>query len=307
MKSKTLEHNSNRLLIVITYQNEQFLAGIFAMSGVAILMLTYLGIAPKILASFMQRYADAPMFSISCYIVCYIVGLVVLSHGLSRLYSSFLVSKFAFDKTANKLEVESKRFAKTNKQAFRLSEVTGVEQVFKPQGTPELFLWIKKGDQARGEKIPFAKASIETIISINTSLHILWCEVSEFLKDQPILILYREWTIEQDESKFRVYSSGDLRAYTVDRSSGYLIYELDGKEVGRYKTKDIKNVETEINPDKSDEESSDRIVLAMIDGGKIPISVYSYSPSIHAVIVRTLKYGLGMEKYLHISPSFYAP
>jgi hypothetical protein len=306
MKSKTLEHNSNRLLIVITYQNEQFLAGIFAMSGVAILMLTYLGIAPKILASFMQRYADAPMFSISCYIVCYIVGLVVLSHGLSRLYSSFLVSKFAFDKTANKLEVESKRFAKTNKQAFRLSEVTGVEQVFKPQATPELFLWIKKGDQARGEKIPFAKASM-------ISLHILWCEVSEFLKDQPILILYREWTIEQDESKFRVYRSRDmfgnpdLRAYTVDRSSGYLIYELDGKEVGRYKTKDIKNVETEINPDKSDEESSDRIVLAMIDGGKIPISVYWYSTGSHTVIVRTLKYGLGMEKYLHISPSFYAP
>jgi hypothetical protein len=301
MKSKTLEHNSNRLLIVITYQNEQFLAGIFAMSGVAILMLTYLGIAPKILASFMQGRADSPMFSISCYIV----GLVVLSYGLSRLYRSFLVSKFAFDKTANKLEVESKRFAKTNKQAFRLSEVTGVEEVSKPKATPELFLWIKKGDQARGEKIPFAKASIGSIIS--TDLDILWCEVSEFLKDQPILILYREWTIEQDESKFRVYRSGDLRAYTVDRSSGYLIYELDGKEIGRYKTKDIKNVETEINPDKSDEESSDRIVLAMIDGGKIPISVYWYSTGSHTVIVRTLKYGLGMEKYLHISPSFYAP
>jgi hypothetical protein len=301
MKSKTLEHNSNRLLIVITYQNEQFLAGIFAMSGVAILMLTYLGIAPKILASFMQGRADSPMFSISCYIV----GLVVLSYGLFRLYRSFLVSKFAFDKTANKLEVESKRFAKTNKQAFRLSEVTGVEEVSKPKATPELFLWIKKGDQARGEKIPFAKASIGSIIS--TDLDILWCEVSEFLKDQPILILYREWTIEQDESKFRVYRSGDLRAYTVDRSSGYLIYELDGKEIGRYKTKDIKNVETEINPDKSDEESSDRIVLAMIDGGKIPISVYWYSTGSHTVIVRTLKYGLGMEKYLHISPSFYAP
>lgn len=296
MKSKTLEHNSNRLLIVITYQNEQFLAGIFAMSGVAILMLTYLGIAPKILASFMQGRADSPMFSISCYIV----GLVVLSYGLFRLYRSFLVSKFAFDKTANKLEVESKRFAKTNKQAFRLSEVTGVEEVSKPKATPELFLWIKKGDQARGEKIPFAKASM-------ISLHILWREVSEFLKDQPIIILDKEWTIEQDESKFRVYRSGDLRAYTVDRSSGYLIYELDGKEIGRYKTKDIKNVETEINPDNSDEESSDRIVLAMIDGGKIPISVYSYFPSSHAVIVRTLKYGLGMEKYLHISPSFYAP
>jgi hypothetical protein len=302
MKSKTLEHNSNRLLIVITYQNEQFLAGIFAMSGVAILMLTYLGIAPKILASFMQGRADSPMFSISCYIV----GLVVLSYGLSRLYSSFLVSKFAFDKTANKLEVESKRFAKTNKQAFRLSEVTGVEEVSKPKATPELFLWIKKGDQARGEKIPFAKASM-------ISLHILWREVSEFLKDQPIIILDKEWTIEQDESKFRVYRSRDmfgnpdLRAYTVDRSSGYLIYELDGKEIGRYKTKDIKNVETEINPDKSDEESSDRIVLAMIDGGKIPISVYWYSTGSHTVIVRTLKYGLGMEKYLHISPSFYAP
>jgi hypothetical protein len=302
MKSKTLEHNSNRLLIVITYQNEQFLAGIFAMSGVAILMLTYLGIAPKILASFMQGRADSPMFSISCYIV----GLVVLSYGLFRLYRSFLVSKFAFDKTANKLEVESKRFAKTNKQAFRLSEVTGVEEVSKPKATPELFLWIKKGDQARGEKIPFAKASM-------ISLHILWREVSEFLKDQPIIILDKEWTIEQDESKFRVYRSRDmfgnpdLRAYTVDRSSGYLIYELDGKEIGRYKTKDIKNVETEINPDKSDEESSDRIVLAMIDGGKIPISVYWYSTGSHTVIVRTLKYGLGMEKYLHISPSFYAP
>ena len=301
MKSKTLEHNSNRLLIVITYQNEQFLAGIFAMSGVAILMLTYLGIAPKILASFMQVRADWPIFSI----YCYILGLVVLSYGLSRLYRSFLVSKFAFDKTANKLEVESKRFAKTNKQAFRLSEVTGVEEVYKPEATPELFLWIKKGDQARGEKIPFAKAPIGSIISAD--LDILWCEVSEFLKDQPILILYREWTIEQDESKFRVYRSGDLRAYTVDRSSGYLIYELDGKEIGRYKTKDIKNVETEINPDKSDEESSDRIVLAMIDGGKIPISVYWYSTGRHTVIVRTLKYGLGMEKYLHISPSFYAP
>ena len=302
MKSKTLEHNSNRLLIVITYQNEQFLAGIFAMSGVAILMLTYLGIAPKILASFMQGRADSPMFSISCYIV----GLVVLSYGLFRLYRSFLVSKFAFDKTANKLEVESKRFAKTNKQAFRLSEVTGVEEVSKPKATPELFLWIKKGDQARGEKIPFAKASM-------ISLHILWREVSEFLKDQPIIILDKEWTIEQDESKFRVYRSRDmfgnpdLRAYTVDRSSGYLIYELDGKEIGRYKTKDIKNVETEINPDNSDEESSDRIVLAMIDGGKIPISVYWYSTGSHTVIVRTLKYGLGMEKYLHISPSFYAP
>jgi hypothetical protein len=272
------------------------------MSGVAILMLTYLGIAPKILASFMQGRADSPMFSISCYIV----GLVVLSYGLSRLYRSFLVSKFAFDKTANKLEVESKRFAKTNKQAFRLSEVTGVEEVSKPKATPELFLWIKKGDQARGEKIPFAKASM-------ISLHILWREVSEFLKDQPIIILDKEWTIEQDESKFRVYRSRDmfgnpdLRAYTVDRSSGYLIYELDGKEIGRYKTKDIKNVETEINPDKSDEESSDRIVLAMIDGGKIPISVYWYSTGSHTVIVRTLKYGLGMEKYLHISPSFYAP
>ncbi len=301
MKSKTLEHNSNRLLIVITYQNEQFLAGIFAMSGVAILMLTYLGIAPKILASFMQVRADWPIFSI----YCYILGLVVLSYGLSRLYRSFLVSKFAFDKTANKLEVESKRFAKTNKQAFRLSEVTGVEEVYKPV-TSELFLWIKKGDQARGEKIPFAKASM-------ISLHILWREVSEFLKDQPIIILDKEWTIEQDESKFRVYRSRDmfgkpdLRAYTVDRSSGYLIYELDGKEIGRYKTKDIKNVETEINPDKSDEESSDRIVLAMIDGGKIPISVYWYSTGGHTVIVRTLKYGLGMEKYLHISPSFYAP
>jgi len=52
MKVKTLEHSPNRLLIVITYQDEQFLAGIFAMFGVAILILTYLGIASRILAYF---------------------------------------------------------------------------------------------------------------------------------------------------------------------------------------------------------------------------------------------------------------
>jgi len=45
----------------------------------------------------------------------------------------------------------------------------------------------------------------------------------------------------------------------------------------------------------------------MIDGGKIPISVYWYDTGGHAVIVRALKYALGLENYLHISPSFYAP
>ncbi len=290
MKSKTLEHNSNHLLIAITYQDEQFLAGIFAVSGVAILMLTYLGIAPKILASFIQA-SDLSIF-------CYIAGLIVLIYGLFRLYSSFLVSKFAFDKTANTLEVENKRFTNINKQVFRLSEVTGVEEVSKPKATPELFLWIKKGNQARGKKIPFAKASM-------TNLHMLWREVSEFLKDQPNLILTGEWLIEQNEYNVKIYRSRD-RAYTVDRKIGYLIYELDGTEAGRYRTQDIKNVETEINPDKSDEEGSDRIVLTMIDGSTIPISIYWYDTGNHAVIVRTLQYALGLEKYLHLSPSFYA-
>ncbi|MFQ3583915.1 MAG: hypothetical protein SNJ85_03130, partial [Cyanobacteriota bacterium] len=124
---------------------------------------------------------------------------------------------------------------------------------------------------------------------------------------QPILILDGEWTIEQDESKFRIYRSKDMfrnpdrRAYVVDRRLGYLIYELDGKEVGRYKTKNIKNVETEDNPDKSDEEGSNRTVLKMIDGDTIPISIYWYYTGSHALIVRALKYALGMEKYLYKS------
>ncbi|HIK14180.1 MAG TPA: hypothetical protein IGS53_02590 [Leptolyngbyaceae cyanobacterium M33_DOE_097] len=208
MKSKTVEHNSNRLVIVITYQDEQFLLGIFVMFGVAILTLTYLGIASKIPASFMQA-SDLS-------IVCYIAGFVVLIYGLFRLYSSFLISKFAFDKTVNRLEVESKYFANTNRQVFRLSEVTGIEEVFKPKTTPELFLWIKKGNEVRGEKILFAKASI-------TSLHILWREVSEFLKDQPNLILSKEWLIEQNKDKFKIYRSYDMfrnpdkRTYTVDK------------------------------------------------------------------------------------------
>lgn len=299
MKSKIVERDSNRLLIIITYQDEQFLAGILAVSGVAILMLTYLGIVPKILALFMQTREDK-------YFFCYIAGLVVLMYGLFGLYRSFLVSKFAFDKTANKLEVERKHFASTNTQVFRLSEMTGIEQISRGNATPELFLWLKKGNQVRGEKIAFAKASV-------TSLHMLWREVSEFLKDQTNLILSGQWLIEQNEDKFKIYTSHDTvsnpdrdrRAYTVDRKAGYLIYELDGKEVGRYKTQDIKNIETEINPDKSDEESSDRIVLTMIDGGKIPISGYWYYTGSHAVVVRALKYALGLEKYLHISPSFY--
>ena len=147
MKSKTVEHNSNRLQIVITYQDEQFLAGLFAMSGVAILILTYLGITPKILASFMQRSDDLSDLSI----FCYIAGLVALIHGIFGLYSSFLVSKFTFDKMANKLEIESKNFAKTNKQVYPLSEVTGIEELSKPKTTPELFLWIKKGNQTARE------------------------------------------------------------------------------------------------------------------------------------------------------------
>jgi len=224
------------------------------------------------------------------------------------LYGTFLISKFTFDKTANILEVESKHFANAKKQVFPLSEVTGIENISKSKKNldSELFLWIKQGSQTRGKKIPFAKASM-------ISLHILWLEVSEFLKDQPILILDEEWVIEQGENRFKVYRSGDMfgnsdkRAYMIDRSSGYLVYELDGKEVGRYKTKDIKNVETEVNPDKSDEESSNRIVLKMIDGDTIPISVYWYHTGSHAVIVRALKYALGMEKYLHISPNFYEP
>jgi hypothetical protein len=306
MKVKTLEHNPNRLLIVITYQDEQFLAGIFVMSGVAILILTYLGIAPKILASFMQGSGDLSIF-------CYIVGLVVLSYGLFRLYRSFLVSKFAFDKTANKLEVENKHFANTNKQVFPLSEVTGIEDLstYKHQtrpSNPKLFLWIKKGDQVRGEKIPFTKASI---VSLHKPFNILHGQVSEFLKAQSNLILDKEWLIKQDEDRFIIYRSHNTSGrsekitYTVDRRTGYLICELDGKEIGRYRTEDILSVETEFNH-KNDEQN--RIILVMSDGSKIPISsYYGYLENSYSEIVRALKYALGLGKYLHFSSEYYAP
>ncbi|MCA2504551.1 MAG: hypothetical protein IM550_14525 [Microcystis sp. M54BS1] len=298
MKSKILEHSSNRLSIIINYQDEQILSGILVISGISILVLTYLDIAPKVLSSFIQVATDALS------IFCYIAGLYLFIYGLFKLYNSFLISKFAFDKVVNKLEIERKNFANVSKQIFSLSEVTGVEEVSKPKATPELFLWIKKGNQVRGEKIPFVKASM-------TSLHMLWREVSEFLKDQPNLILNREWLIEQDQDKFKLYRKDPTKiAYTVERKKeGYLIYEVDGKEVGRYKTQNIRNVETEINPDDRDEDRGDRMVLTMNDDSKIPISDYCnfYDTGSHTVNVRALKYGLGLEKNLHISPSFYAP
>lgn len=305
MKSKILDHNSNRLSIIITYQDEQFLAGIFAISGVAILISTYLGVAPKILASFMQE-------SIALSIFCYIVGLVIFSYGIFRLNRSFLVSKFVFDKTTNKLEVENIHFANTHKQVFPLSEVTGIEDlsVYKNQAkpsNPELFLWIKRGDQVRGEKIPLAKASI---VSLDRQFRILHGQVSEFLKAQTNLILGKEWLINQDEDKFMIYRSPNTSGrseeitYKVDRRTGYLIYELNGKEIGRYRREDLLSVETEFDP-KNDEQN--RIILVISDGSKIPISSYCwYRENSYSEIVRALKYALGLGKYLHFSSEYYS-
>jgi len=295
MRRKIIDHNLHRLSIVVTYQDEQLLASVITVSGLAILILTYLGVTPKVLASFLQTSDDV-------FIFCYIVGLFVLFYGLLRVYRSFLVSQLILDKAGNRLEVERKYFTSPNKQVFRLSEATGVE-ILSKKANSELVLSLKIGNQYRGEKITFAKGSIIT-------LHILWREIFEFLKDQPCLILNKQWLIERNENQFKLYRSPVEEKYTIDRKAGYLICELDGKEVGRYSIQGIKNVETEINPDKSDDEISDHIVLTMIDGGKIPISSYQYKydydyDACHELIVRALKYALRLETWLHIAPDFY--
>ena len=72
------------------------------------------------------------------------------------------------------------------------------------------------------------------------------------------------------------------------------------------------DIEVEEKPDESDEEisdRSDRIVLAMKNGEKQPISNYWYSSG-HHLVVRSLRYALGFKSWLHVDPDmqeeFYA-
>jgi hypothetical protein len=83
-----------------------------------------------------------------------------------------------------------------------------------------------------------------------------------------------------------------------------LVYELEGKEHGKYDLNQVMDIEVEEKPDESDEEISDRrdrIVLAMKNGEKQPISTYWYSSG-HHLVVRSLRYALGFESCLHVAP-----
>lgn len=307
MKIKFLENNLSRLSVQITYQDERFLGSIYTITGIGIIIANFFGIIQSVLKSVANLGIEMTGFY-------YIAGVGILTYGLFRLYRSFTVNKCIFDKFSNKLKIEQGNIGKSNFKEYLLSSVVGVEEVSTSKVDINLFVWLKKGDQIRGERVLVTKASDLL------KLQILWREISEFLKDQPVLILGSEWTIEQDKNTFRIYRSfdvyrnSDLRTYTLDKRIDSLVYELDGTEIGRYKASEIKDIETEINPDRDDEESSDRIILKMIDGSVTPISLYWYYTGGHALVVRALKYGVGLQNWLHISPGmrqefqeFYTP
>jgi hypothetical protein len=297
MKSKVLEHSSKRLAIQFTYKDERIQESIYAIAGILIIIFTYLGVIPSIFTPIGKGKDDLS-------ILFYVVGIGTLFYGLFGLYKSFTVNNCVIEKLINKVKIEKKSLGHSSSNEYPLSEVTGVEELptSKSVSGSELVLWLKREEQIRGEKIQIAKAS--GILQF----HLLWRKISEFLaKDQSILILDRQWTIAQNEDFFKIYSDFDMyrnsdsRAYSVDKKLGFLTYEFDRREIGSYKVSEIKDIETEINPDKSDEESSDRITLIMHDGGKIPISEYQYEG--HAVVVRALKYAIGLQAWLHISPT----
>jgi hypothetical protein len=140
--------------------------------------------------------------------------------------------------------------------------------------------------------------------------HMLWRIISDFLKTQPIQILNKEWVIRQSEDTFKVCRTGDRYrkpdqiTYSVKIREKILFCELDGKEISRFDINQIVDIQIEV--DKSGEEYADRIILIMKTGEKEAISNYmdSYgmNASGHGVVVKALRYNLGLQSWLHLSP-----
>lgn len=297
MKYKILEDSSKRLTIQISNEREQKVFTGVVIAGIFIIVFTYLGIIPSFLAS----VTKAPKESFPA--PSYILGVFMSAHGIANLLF-FLSSAItcSFDKLIQKLVIQKQRFLRTSIDDYSLFEITGVEELSVKSAT-ELIAWQRKGNQLRGIKVFIARASGYG------KFHMLWRKASEFLRDQPTQLLDREWIIEHSDHIYKVYrtsdmyKNSDIRSYTIDKVKGLLIYELDGKEVGKYEITVIKDIQVENNQDQNDDETSDRIVLEMENGEKQPISVYWYSSTSGAhLVVRSLKYAIGLQSWLHLSP-----
>jgi hypothetical protein len=297
MKYKILEDSSKCLTIQISNRREQTVFASVTIAGIFMIFFTYIGVIPSMLASVTKSPKESLLAPI------YILGGLISAQGIiNLLFFSYGIIICSFDKSIQKFTIQKQRFFRISIDDYPLSEVTGVEELGINSAT-ELIAWLRKSMQIRGVKIFIARASGYC------KFHILWRKISEFLREQPTQLLNRQWIIEQSEEIYKVYrtsdmyKNSDMRSYTIDYGNGLLIYELDGKEVGQYEIADIKDIHVENNQDKNDDEISDRIVLEMKHGEKQPISIYWYSSTSGAhLVVRSLKYAIGLQTWLHLSP-----
>ncbi len=297
MKYKVFEDSSKRLTIQISNEREKIVFTSIAIAGIFIIVFTYLGIIPSILASANKSPKE------SFIAPSYIIGGFISAHGIVNLLFFFSgVIICSFDKSIQKFSVQKKKLFNTSIDDYSLSEVTGVEELGIKSAT-ELITWIRKGNQVRGIKILLARASGYC------EFHMLGRKLSEFLRDQPTQLIDRQWTVEQSEEIYKVYrisdmyKNSDMRSYTVDKAKGLLIYELNGEEIGKYEIVSIKDIQVENNQEKNDDDTSERIILEMKNGEKQPISIYWYSSTSGAhLVVRSLKYVIGLQTWLHLSP-----
>jgi hypothetical protein len=153
-------------------------------------------------------------------------------------------------------------------------------------------------DRIRESRIVLGKASG----TISYQFGKLERKISEFMKDQSIQILDKEWIIRQSEDTFAViHLSGDQQSYSIKKREKILVCGADGAEQSRYDLAQIEDVQIEVNPDKSDD-VNDRIILVMKNGKKEPISNYEYLFNKNPVVVRALRYGLELQSWLYFSP-----
>ena len=153
MKYKVFEDSSKRLTIEISNEREKIIFTSIAIAGVFIIVFTYLGIIPSILAA-ANKYPKESFIAPS-----YIIGGFISAHGIVNLLFFFSgVIICSFDKSIHKFSIQKKKLFNASIDDYYLSEVTGVEELG-IKSTTELITWIRKGNQVRGIKILLARAS----------------------------------------------------------------------------------------------------------------------------------------------------
>jgi len=296
MNYKIIEENSTRLSIRINNYKELIISIAFTVTGILVPILSLLGITEKIILASDAKISKDSLYSLL--IFGYMVSIYALAQGVYGLTSP-IDSTFSFDKARQKVTLQVRKLFSSKYQEVALSEVTGVEEL-SPKNISELVIWLGKTERVRGCKIVLARVS-----GYGAKFLKVKRKISDFLKDQPIQLLDKEWTIRQSEDMFAVYNmyrNSNRRFYSVKKREKILIYEPDGKEQSRHNISKIVDVQVEENPDKSDE-PSDRIILVMKSGEKEPISNYQYSFTAgHDIVVRALRYNLGLQSWLHFSP-----